>query len=72
MRGNSRGFTLIEVLIVVVILAVLAAVIIPHFTDCSDDAKKSTLTHNLSILRAQDQFRWWSSLDDERQGGFQR
>ena len=26
----------------------------------------------LSILRAQDQSGWWSSLDDERQGGFQR
>jgi type II secretory pathway pseudopilin PulG len=40
-------------LIVVVILAVLAAVIIPHVTDVSDDAKTSTLKHNLYTLRAQ-------------------
>jgi general secretion pathway protein G len=50
---NRHGFTLIEVLIVVVILAVLAAVIIPHVTDVSDDAKTSTLKHNLYTLRAQ-------------------
>lgn len=51
--GRRHGFSLIEVLIVVVILAVLAAVIIPHVTDVSDDAKTSTLKHNLYTLRAQ-------------------
>src|SRR5215475_6955444 len=51
--GRRRGFSLVEMLIVVVILAVLAAVIIPHVTDVSDDAKTSTLKHNLYTLRAQ-------------------
>ena len=50
---RQRGFTLIEVLIVVVIVSVLAAVIIPQFTDCSNDAKSSTLKHNLYTMRAQ-------------------
>lgn len=52
-RLNRAGFTLIEVLLVVVIMAVLAAVILPQFTDCSNDAKSSSLKHNLYILRAQ-------------------
>lgn len=50
---RPSGFSLIEVLIVVVIMAVLAAVIIPHFTDVSNDAKTSSLKHNLYTLRAQ-------------------
>ena len=48
-----NGFTLIEVLIVVVILAVLAATIIPQFTDSTKDAQESVLLTNLKILRTQ-------------------
>ena len=52
-RGVRSGFTLIEVLIVVVILAVLAATIIPQFTDSSQDAQESVLLTNLKMLRTQ-------------------
>lgn len=47
------GFTLVEVLIVVVIMAVLAATIIPQFADSTTDAKASTLKFNLHTLRSQ-------------------
>ena len=47
-----RGFTLVEVLIVVVIMAVLAAVVIPQFSASTDDAKKSTGEFNLSTIRS--------------------
>ena len=52
-RGIRSGFTLIEVLIVVVILAVLAATIIPQFTDATDDAQESVLLTNLNVMRTQ-------------------
>jgi type II secretion system protein G len=50
---HCSGFTLIEVLIVVVIMAVLAAVIIPQFSTSTTDAKQSSLDFDLHTLRSQ-------------------
>jgi prepilin-type N-terminal cleavage/methylation domain-containing protein len=47
-----RGFTLVEVLIVVVIMAVLAGVVIPQFSASTDDARKATAEFNVSSLRS--------------------
>ena len=52
-RVRPSAFTLVEVLIVVVIMAILAAVIIPQFTDSTKDAKSSTTKFNLSTMRSQ-------------------
>jgi general secretion pathway protein G len=52
-RVLRSAFTLVEVLIVVVIMAILAATIIPQFTDSAKDAKASTAKFNLHTLRSQ-------------------
>jgi prepilin-type N-terminal cleavage/methylation domain-containing protein len=52
LRRHS-GFTLIEVLIVVVIMAVLAATIIPQFSSSTKDAQTSTVNFNAKTLRSQ-------------------
>ncbi|MBN2560691.1 MAG: prepilin-type N-terminal cleavage/methylation domain-containing protein [Phycisphaerae bacterium] len=50
---RRSAFTLVELLIVVIILGILAAVVIPQFSDASDDARLSSLTTNLQTIRGQ-------------------
>jgi general secretion pathway protein G len=50
-KARDLGFTLVEVLIVVVLMSVLAAVVIPQFSSSTDDAKRSTSDFNLSTMR---------------------
>jgi len=49
----SRGFTLIEILIVVIILGILAAIVIPQFSNASTSAKTSAVLSTAQSLRQQ-------------------
>jgi len=50
---RQSGFTLVEILIVVVILGILAAIVIPQFTEASTEAKTSSLCTDLQTMRSQ-------------------
>jgi general secretion pathway protein G len=55
MKTNMRkkGFTLVEILIVVVILGILAAIVIPQFSEASSEARNSSVQSNLQMVRSQ-------------------
>jgi len=47
------AFTLVEILIVVIILGILAAIVVPQFTSASEDAQISNTETQLSTIRNQ-------------------
>lgn len=52
-KQNSRGFTLIEVMVVVVILSILAVFVVPKIMDKPEQARKTQVKQNLRILEQQ-------------------
>jgi general secretion pathway protein G len=60
---KARGFTLIEILIVVVILGVLAAIVIPQFTNATNSSKSTSVSTTAQTLRGAVQLYYYQHND---------
>lgn len=49
----KKAFTLVEILIVVVILGILAAIVVPQFTNATNDAQGGNIQSQLKSLQNQ-------------------
>ncbi len=52
-RTKKSGFTLVEILIVVIILGILAAIVIPQFTNASTEARENSARSLVQTIRSQ-------------------
>ncbi|MFH0777644.1 MAG: prepilin-type N-terminal cleavage/methylation domain-containing protein [Candidatus Eisenbacteria bacterium] len=52
MRRGEHGFTMIELIIVIVILGILAAIALPKYEDMRQEARVATLKGQLGTIRA--------------------
>ncbi len=50
MKKHASGFTLIELVIVIVVLGILAVIAVPKFVDVQDDAKANTLSFSVNEI----------------------
>lgn len=53
MNNERRGFSLIELLVVMVVISILAAIVIPRYNSAREDAYITTVQSDLRILANQ-------------------
>jgi len=59
---KRRGFTLVEVILVIVIIGILSAIIFPKFVDQAENAKVARIQANLLAMRSA--IRLWQADHD--------
>jgi general secretion pathway protein G len=75
-RTTEQGFTLLELMIVMVVIGLLAAIAIPAYTSNIRNAREAVLKEDLHVLRQAidsytvDKQKAPQSLDDLVQGGY--
>jgi len=55
---NNTGFTLTEIIVVLVILSIIAAVAVPRYIDLAENAKQKAVKAALSEINARENLAW--------------
>ena len=79
LNGRGRGFTLIELMIVVAIIGILAMIAIPRFALLLEKAREGATKGNISAIRGASKIyysdwdsKWPTTLDDNEDYAFSR
>jgi general secretion pathway protein G len=78
LRRREQGFTLIELIVVMMIIAILTAIAVPRFTAAIKNAREAALKEDLHVMRdaidayTMDKGKAPQSLDDLVQAGYLR
>ena len=65
MKMNKKGFTLIEMLVVIAIIAILVAIVIPTVTNATEKAKEATDVANIRSYVAEYEIATLGSADEQ-------
>lgn len=52
-KNVAKGFTLVEILIVVVILGILAAIVVPQFTNAANESRVGNIATQVATIESQ-------------------
>lgn len=62
LKKKKKGFTLIEVIAVLVLLGIIAAVALPQYNDLTDEAERSAIEAGVAELNAREAQAWGKAL----------